>query len=63
MEEFKFLNPKKMLHPKNGMTLEYLDKQSAIAALIVSNDEKKGYKQLTEEEIQTVNKYMARYSK
>lgn len=43
MEEFKFLNPKKMLHPKNGMTLEYLDKQSAIAALIVSNDEKKGY--------------------
>ena len=43
MEEFKFLNPKKMLHPKNGMTLEYLDKQSAIAALLVSNDETKGY--------------------
>lgn len=43
MEEFNFLNPKKMPHPKNGMTLEYLDKQSAIAALIVSNDEKKGY--------------------
>ena len=43
MEEFKFLNPKKMLHPKNGMTLEYLDKQSAIAALIVSHDGKKGY--------------------
>lgn len=43
MEEFKFLNPKKMLHPKNGMTLEYLDKQSAIAALLVSHDEKKGY--------------------
>ena len=43
MEEFKFLNPKKMLHPKNGMTLEYLDKQSAIAALIVSADGKKGY--------------------
>ena len=43
MEDFKFLNPKKMLHPKNGMTLEYLDKQSAIAALLVSNDETKGY--------------------
>lgn len=43
MEEFKFLKPKKMLHPKNGMTLEYLDKQSAIAALIVSSDGKKGY--------------------
>lgn len=43
MEEFKFLNPKKMPHPKNGMTLEYLDKQSAIAALLVSHDEKKGY--------------------
>ena len=43
MEEFKFLNPKKMKHPKNGMTLEYLDKQSAIAALLVSADEKKGY--------------------
>ena len=43
MEDFKFLNPKKMLHPKNGMTLEYLDKQSAIAALIISADGKKGY--------------------
>lgn len=43
MDEFKFLNPKKMKHPKNGMTLEYLDKQSAIAALIVSADDKKGY--------------------
>lgn len=43
MDEFKFLNPKKMKHPKNGMTLEYLDKQSAIAALIVSVDDKKGY--------------------
>ena len=43
MNEFKFLNPKKMKHPKNGMTLEYLDKQSAIAALIVSADDKKGY--------------------
>ena len=43
MDEFKFLNPKKMKHPKNGMTLEYLDKQSAIAALIVSSDDKKGY--------------------
>lgn len=43
MEEFRFLNPKKMKHPKNGMTLEYLDKQSAIAALLVSSDGKKGY--------------------
>lgn len=43
MEDFKFLNPKKMLHPKNGMTLEYLDKQSAIAALIISADGEKGY--------------------
>ena len=43
MEEFKFLNPKKMIHPKNGMVLEYLDKQSAIAALIISHDGTKGY--------------------
>lgn len=43
METFKFLKPKKMLHPNTGMTLEYLDKQSAIAALIVSPDETKGY--------------------
>lgn len=43
MEEFKFLNPKKMIHPKNGMVLEYLDKQSAIAALIMSHDGTKGY--------------------
>lgn len=43
METFKFLKPKKMLHPTTGMTLEYLDKQSAIAALIISPDEKKGY--------------------
>lgn len=43
MEEFKFLKPRKMKHPKNGMILEYLEKQSAIAALLVSNDGKKGY--------------------
>lgn len=43
MEEFKFLKPQKMLHPINGMTLEYLNKQSAIAALVVSADGKKGY--------------------
>ncbi len=43
MENFRFLNPKKMKHPNNGMDLEYLDKSSAIAALLVSNDGEKGY--------------------
>lgn len=43
MYEFKFLKPQKMLHPTTGQTLEYLDKQSAVAALIISNDEKTGY--------------------
>ena len=43
MEEFVFLKPRKMKHPQNGMTLEYLEKQSAIAALLVSEDGKKGY--------------------
>ncbi|NME36121.1 MULTISPECIES: NUDIX domain-containing protein [Fusobacterium] len=43
MEDFVFLKPRKMSHPVNGMTLEYLEKQSAIAALLVSSDGKKGY--------------------
>lgn len=43
MEEFNFLKPRKMKHPQNGMILEYLEKQSAIAALLVSEDGKKGY--------------------
>lgn len=43
MEGFVFLKPRKMKHPQNGMTLEYLEKQSAIAALLVSADGKKGY--------------------
>ncbi|MDP0488646.1 MAG: NUDIX hydrolase [Fusobacterium sp. JB021] len=43
MNEFKFLKPTKMIHPNNGMTLEFLNKQDAIAALIISNDGKKGY--------------------
>lgn len=43
MNEFKFLKPTKMLHPSNGMTLEFLNKQDAIAALIISNNGEKGY--------------------
>lgn len=43
MEEFNFLKPKKMLHPNTGKTLEYLDKQDAIAALIITDDKTKGY--------------------
>lgn len=43
MSEFKFLKPTKMLHPNNGMTLEFLNKQDAIAALIISNNGEQGY--------------------
>lgn len=43
MNDFKFLKPQKMKHPTNGMTLEFLNKQDAIAALIISADGKKGY--------------------